>query len=111
MVPCSIPILKQWTDAGVPAIIAWNPEGRPWSHASVVFDVDDENVHIMDSNIPDPDQTVRVVKHADFYSKWFEKYNEKLLIRRPACAIELEISPEGKHMKPKSIEKLARRKK
>lgn len=110
MVPCSIPILKSWTDQGIPAIIAWNPEGRPWSHASVVFDVDDDFVYIMDSNIPDPEKTERVIPHSDFYSKWSEKYNEKLLIRRPACAIELEVSPNGKHQDPKAaFTKTARR--
>ena len=39
MCPCTITQLKRWTDMGIPVTIAWNPEGRPWSHASVVFDV------------------------------------------------------------------------
>lgn len=96
--PSTISQLRNWTDQGIPVIIAWNPEGRPWSHASTVYDVDDENVWVMDSNIPDPTQTTRVVPHSEFYQKWFEKFSEKILIRRPACAIEREITQSGKQV-------------
>jgi hypothetical protein len=96
--PSTIQQLKDWTDRGVPVMIAWNPEGREWSHASVVFDVDDDlNVYVADSNIPDPDETVRVVSKKDFYSKWFEKW-PNYLVRRPACAIEREITPDGQQV-------------
>lgn len=93
--PSTIKQLKEWTDRGVPVIIAWNPEGRDWSHASVVFDVtDDHDVYVADPNIPDPEETVRVVPKGEFYKKWFEKW-PNYLVRRPACAIEPEISSEG----------------
>ena len=96
--PSTVKQLKEWTDAGIPVMIAWNPEGRPWSHASVVFDVDDEgNVSVMDSNIPDPDETVRVMPKSEFYSKWYEKF-PNYLVRRPAMAIEQEITPDGKQV-------------
>ena len=97
-VPATLKQIKEWTDAGIPVMIAWNPEGRDWSHASLVFDVDDDwNVHVADPNIPDPDETVRVVSKAEFYKKWFEKF-PNYLVRRPACAIEREVTIEGKQV-------------
>ena len=97
--PSTVRQLKDWTDAGKPVVIAWNPEGREWSHASLVFDVDDDlNVHIADPNIPDPDETVRVVPKSEFYSKWYEKAPQGFLIRRPACVIEREITPDGRQV-------------
>lgn len=76
-------------------MIAWNPEGREWSHASLVFDVDREgNVWVADPNIPDPEETIRVVPKKEFYGKWFEKW-PNYLVRRPAMAIEREITSEG----------------
>lgn len=97
--PATVEQLKRWTDAGVPVMIAWNPEGRPWSHASVVFDVDDDlNVYVADPNIPNPKETVRIVSEADFYGKWYEKFPD-YLVRRPACAIEREITVDGKQMR------------
>lgn len=96
--PATVKQLKEFTDRGIPLMIAWNPEGRDWSHASVVFDVDDDlNVHVADPNIPDPDETVRVMPKGEFYKKWFEKWPH-YLVRRPAMAIEPEISPEGRQM-------------
>lgn len=97
--PSTVEQLKAWTDAGIPVMIAWNPEGRPWSHASVVFDVDsDLNVYVADPNIPNPKETVRVVSESEFYGKWYEKFPD-YLVRRPACAIEREITPEGKQVR------------
>lgn len=96
--PCTLSQLKAWTDRGVPVLIAWNPEGRDWSHASCVFDVDaDENVHVADPNCPDPEQTVRVVPKSEFYGKWSEKW-PNYLVRRPALAIEREITPDGRQV-------------
>jgi hypothetical protein len=96
--PCTLKQLKAWTDAGTPVIIAWNPEGREWSHASVVFDVDDDgNVSVADPNIPDPDETVRVVPKSEFYSKWYEKWPD-YLVRRPAMAIEREVTQDGRQV-------------
>jgi len=96
--PSTVKQLKDWTDRGVPVMIAWNPEGRDWSHASVVFDVDDDgNVYVADPNIPDPDETVRVVPKSDFYGKWYEKW-PNYLVRRPACAIEREITSDGRQV-------------
>jgi predicted double-glycine peptidase len=96
--PSTVSQLKEWTDRGVPVMIAWNPEGRDWSHASVVFDVDEDgNVYVADPNIPDPDETVRVVPKAEFYKKWSEKW-PNYLVRRPACAIEREITSDGRQV-------------
>jgi len=96
--PCTVPQLKEWTDKGIPVMIAWNPEGRDWSHASVVFDVDaDGNVSVADPNMPDPEETVRVVPKDEFYHKWFEKWPD-YLVRRPACAVMTEITPDGKQV-------------
>lgn len=99
VVPCTIPMLREWTDAGTPVIIAWNPEGRPWSHASVVFHVDDTHVHVIDSHCPDPAQTTRIVPHAEFYGKWMEQFSDSILIRHPALAVEREITPEGRQVR------------
>lgn len=97
IVPCSLIQLRAWTDAGIPVMIAWNPEGRDWSHASVVFDVTDDEIHVADPNIPDPRQTVRVVNHDHFLSKWFEKW-PNYLVRRPGLAIEREITWDGRQV-------------
>ena len=79
-------------------MIAWNPEGRDWSHASVVFEVDDEdNVYVADPNCPDPDDTVRVVPKKEFYQKWFEKWPD-YMVRRPAMMITPEVTPEGRQV-------------
>jgi hypothetical protein len=101
-VPSTLVQVKEWTDRGVPVMIAWNPEGREWSHASVVFDVTPcpihgFMVHVADSNCPDPEQTVRVVPKAEFYAKWFEKW-PNYLVRRPALALEREITPDGRQV-------------
>lgn len=94
--PATVQQLKEWTDQGTPVMIAWNPEGRDWSHASVVFDVDEDlNVYVADPNIPDPEETVRVVPKKDFYSKWFERW-PNYLVRRPAMAITREVSATGR---------------
>lgn len=93
--PCSVQQMKTWTDQGLPVMIAWNPEGRDWSHASVVYDVDDNlNVHVADPNIPDPDETTRIMPKGEFYRKWFEKWS-RYLVRRPAMMIEREINEQG----------------
>lgn len=97
--PATLRQVKEYTDRGIPVMIAWNPEGRPWGHASVIFDVDDElNVKIADPNCPDPDQTVRVVPKTEFYGKWYEKFGDSYLIRREAMAVEREITPDGRQM-------------
>jgi hypothetical protein len=96
--PATLAQVKAYTDKGVAVMIAWNPEGRPWSHASVIKDVDDEgNVTVADPNIPDPDVLTRTLPKAEFYGKWYEKAAD-YLVRRPAMAVEREISPEGRQM-------------
>jgi len=126
-VPATIQQLKGWTDAGTPVMIAWNPEGREWSHASVVFDVvrgpieqqashevlpdggfqrGGFYVYVADPNIPNPEKTVRVVHEDDFYSKWYEKW-PSYLVRRPACALEREITPEGKQVMASLVSRVA----
>ena len=101
-VPATLSQVKAWTDKGVPVMIAWNPEGREWSHASVVIDVvpcetHGFMVHIADPNIPDPEQTVRVVTRDDFYKKWYEKFPH-YMVRRPAMAVEREVTPDGRQV-------------
>lgn len=96
--PATLAQVKAYTDKGVAVMIAWNPEGRPWSHASVIKDVDDEgNVTVADPNIPDPDVLTRTMPKAEFYGKWYEKW-DSYLVRRPAMAVEREVSPEGRQM-------------
>jgi len=99
--PSTLTQVKEWTDAGFPVLIAWNPEGREWSHASLIFDVTGEKgnyvVHVADPNIPNPDKTTREVNEDDFYSKWFEKW-PNYLVRRPALKIEREVSPDGRQI-------------
>ena len=103
VVPATPRMLKAWTDKGIPVVIAWNPEGRPWSHASTVFDVKEGEdgkltVYIMDSNIPNPDETTRVMDADTFCQKWGEKVSDTLIVRRPAMAIEREVSAEGRQV-------------
>jgi len=98
VIPCTINTLKEWTDKGLPVVIGWNPEGRPWSHASIVFDVDDkDNVYIMDPNIPNPDETTRILPKEKFYSLWYEK-SEEILVRRPAMVLSREVDDQGRQV-------------
>lgn len=103
VVPATVTMLKEWTDKGIPVIIAWNPENRPWSHASVVADVTDgpdgRYVHVMDSNIPNPDKTFRILHEDEFCAKWGEKVSDSMIVRRPACAVEREITVEGRQVR------------
>lgn len=104
--PATLAQVKAYTDKGVAVMIAWNPEGRPWSHASVIKDVDDEgNVTVADPNIPDPDVLTRTLPKAEFYGKWYEKW-ESYLVRRPAMAVEREVSPEGRQMAASAAQKV-----
>ena len=101
-VPATLSQVKEWTDAGKPVMIGWNPEGREWSHASVIFDVQPCPIHglmvyVADPNCPDPEQTVRVVPKSEFYSKWYEKF-PNYLVRRPALMLEREVTPEGRQV-------------
>lgn len=114
-VPATVRQLKAWTDAGSPVMIAWNPEGRDWSHASLVYDVTEGPpsidpasmtlegegpgfyVWVADPNIPHPDKTTRVVHEDTFYKKWYEKW-PNYMVRRPAMAIEREISADGRQV-------------
>jgi hypothetical protein len=114
--PSTVKQLKAWTDKGTPVMIAWNPEGRDWSHASTVFDVTESLpnplpadatiigdrtdkstrwVWVADPNLPNPEKTHRIVSEDEFYGKWYEKWPD-YLVRRPACAIEREITADGK---------------
>lgn len=97
-VPATLPQLKEYTDQGFPIVIAYNPEGKDWSHASVIFDIDDDlTVHIADPNMADPTETVRVMNKNDFYKVWSEPYNG-YTIRRPAMVIQPEISSDGRQL-------------
>jgi hypothetical protein len=113
--PATILQLKQWTDQGKAVMIAWNPEGRDWSHASTVYNVTDGlplemdpahqvigsgpgmYVWVADPNIPNPAKTTRIVHEDDFYGAWYEKWPD-YLVRRPACCIEREITADGRQV-------------
>jgi hypothetical protein len=63
--------------------------------------VDEEgNVYVADPNIPNPTKTVRIVPEDEFYGKWYEKFPD-YLVRRPACAIQREITPDGRQVMAK----------
>lgn len=104
--PATLTQVKAWTDQGKPVLIAWNPEGRDWSHASLIFDVAGEKgsyiVHVADPNMPNPDKTTREVSEDDFYSKWYEKW-PNYLVRRPALMIEREITEDGRQIMASKI--------
>jgi hypothetical protein len=110
--PATVATLKRWTDQGDPVMVAWNPEGRDWSHASVVFDVTEEDgityVHVADPNIPNPTETVRKVPEDQFYSKWSEKWPQ-YLVRRPAMAVMREITEDGMQVVAKSSRQVVAR--
>lgn len=115
VVPATVSMLRAWTDAGTPVMIAWNPEGRDWSHASTVYDVTDgapidvppsctvegegpgQYIWVADPNIPNPAKTTRIVHEDQFYKRWSEKW-PNYLVRRPALAIEREITPGGRQV-------------
>jgi len=105
--PCTLEQMKEWTDQGLPVMIAYNPEGRDWSHASVVFDVTDTEVFVADPNIPDPNETIRVFTYQEFYKVWFEKF-PNYLVRRPACVISPEISEKGVQVTPPNMRMASR---
>lgn len=114
-VPATVRQLKEWCDEEIPVLIAWNPEGRDWSHASLVFDVTDGlpaarssagvyedsgpglYVWVADPNIPHPEKTYRVLHEDSFYGKWHEKW-PNYLVRRPACAVQREVTPDGRQV-------------
>lgn len=103
VVPATPRMLKAWTDQGIPVVIAWNPEGRPWSHASTVFDVQEGpdgklTVYVMDSNIPNPSETTRVLDEDTFCQKWGEKVSDSLIVRRPAMAVTREVDVQGRQV-------------
>lgn len=99
VVPCTVEMLKSWTDRKIPIVIGWNPRDRPWSHASVVLDVTGEPgarmIHIMDPNLPNPSKSEMVLSEDDFYAKWVEPIGDNLIVRRPAMAVEREVSVGG----------------
>lgn len=97
--PCNIEQLKEWTSRGLPVMIAYNPEGREWSHASVVYSVSNDltQVTIADPNIPNPNETIRIMSVEEFYKVWYEKW-PNYLVRRPACVISPEISRRGEQV-------------
>lgn len=97
IIPATLRQVRAWTDKKIPVLIGWNT-GNEWSHASLIFDVNDTHVFIADPNIPNPEQTVRVLTHDDFYEKWWEKASEGYKVRRPAMAIEREVTQDGKQV-------------
>lgn len=111
IVPGTLRMVKEATDAGNPVMIAWNPEGRPWSHASVIIDVEGDDfglVHVHDPNCPDPDETVRVVPKAEFYKKWGEPIGDLMIVRRPMLIVEREVLRDGTQKRAKAAGKKER---
>lgn len=129
--PSTLAQIKEWTDSWRPVLISWNPEGRPWSHASCVFhveqgppeiwaeDVGDDAliqgsgpglyVWIADPNIPNPNKTYRIIHENEFYAKWGEDWGD-FIVRRPALMVDLEITPEGRQvMASKSAKRRGKR--
>ena len=94
--PATLSDLKRYTENGSPCVISWNPEGRDWSHASVVYEVSDDltQVTIADPNMPDPHETIRILSAHEFYKSWYEKWSN-YLVRRVCVAIEREITEDG----------------
>ncbi len=113
--PSTLDQIKGWTDQGLPVLIAWNPEDRPWSHASCVFHVEEGRpesipseavvqgsgeglyVWVADPNIPNPSKTYRIVHEDTFYSKWGEDWTD-FIVRRPALVVSLEVDSEGRQV-------------
>ena len=113
--PSTLNQIKGWTDSGLPVLIAWNPEDRPWSHASCVFHVQEglpENipsdaivqgsgsglyVWVADPNIPNPSKMYRIVHEDFFYSKWGEDWGD-FIVRRPALVVSLEVDAGGRQV-------------
>lgn len=98
VVPCTLKMVRKWTDAGIPVIASWTKPGVSWSHASVIFDVTDTQVFLADPNVENPDKLTRVFTHDEFYEKWYEMSPQGYKIRRPAMAIMPEITPDGRQM-------------
>jgi hypothetical protein len=93
--PATVEQLRSWTSRGLPVVIGWNPERKPWSHASVVFDVDESgNVYVADPNMPDPARTVRVLSSAELYPLWSDREGDTSILR-PAAVIEREVGANG----------------
>lgn len=99
--PALLSDVRRATDAGKAVVIAWNPNNRPWSHASVVIHVTDTHVEVADPNLPNPDQLTRTLTHDEFYALWYEKWND-FLFRRPALLIENEVDTMGRPTKTAS---------
>ena len=117
--PSTLSQIKGWTDKGLPVLIAWNPEGRPWSHASVVFHVeqgppetwaedvgDDAQIQgsgegmyvwVADPNIPNPSKMYRIVHEQEFYEKWGEDWGD-FIVRRPALVVSVEVDAGGRQV-------------
>lgn len=104
VIPSTLRQVRAWTDVGIPVLIGWNT-GNEWSHASLVVDVDDTHVHVADPNLPNPDTLMWVGTHDEFYARWWEKSAQGYKIRRPAMAVEREITPEGKQVMASSTSK------
>lgn len=92
--PALLSDVRRATDAGQAVVIAWNPNNRPWSHASVVIHVTDTHVEVADPNLPNPDQLTRTLTHDEFYAVWYEQWSD-FLFRRPALFIENEVNTMG----------------
>ena len=100
--PATLSMVKDWTDQGIPVLFSWTFPQKSWSHASVIFDVKESPtgflVYVMDPNIPNPSKIVRVVPEDKFYELWYEPIGDSMRLRRPAMAIEREVTPDGRQV-------------
>jgi len=100
--PATLCMVKNWTDRGTPVLFSWTFPGKSWSHASVIYDVQEGPkgllVHVMDPNIANPSKTTRIVPEEEFYDLWYEPVGTSMRLRRPAMAIEREVTPDGRQV-------------
>jgi len=52
----------------------------------------------MDPNIANPSKTTRIVPEEEFYDLWYEPVGTSMRLRRPAMAIEREVTPDGRQV-------------
>lgn len=93
----SISDIKKFTDRDIPVIVDWftggvdpGPAELPNGHSSVIVNVDDKNVHLLDPE----DGNMRVIPHNEFNRCWFDWTGsptispENLRIRQMIVAIK-----------------------
>ncbi len=90
--------LRQVTEAGYPAIVAWQttdednvvppPSGEDEGHYSIVTGVDEENVYISDPS--SGQEKIRGIKRQFFESRWWDK-NEGIEYQKLMIVVEPDV--------------------